>query len=563
MATTLKKELKEIIQYRNAYFLAFSATTGYVCFGWDIGLIGGVIALPSFQEYFGLLSESASAQASFDGNIVSVLQAGGFFGALSSSYFSSRFGRKPVMLASAIIYLVGSIIQSTAGIGMSSNVGLKILYFSRFLGGVGVGLMAALVPSYVAECSPRAIRGRCTGSIEVAVGLGNMLAFWVNYSVSLNISPGQMQWRLPIISQMVPGVLFLFLMLFQPESPRWLVERGRYDEAAAALAYIARKDPDDDAVVLTLREIRADFVGKHNLPLLAQFRKMGESRAIALRCIIPSIATFFQQWSGTNAINYYAPQIFASLGITGTSQTLFATGIYGVVKFVVTCLTLAFVIERWGRKRTLIYGGIAQGLMMLWIGGYSGAHPNQGVVAGTYVSIVAIYLFGVFFCLGWGFTPLVLGSEVAPGHLRTAVMSLASATTWLFTYVIAQITPIMLDRITYGTYLVFGVASFIMVAWVYVFIPETTGYPLEDIKYLFEKDIIIRSLEDAPGGWIFLGRRRAVSVEELKAIDALPTHSPKEVLEELKTRSEEESPSGQNHSRSRKNSEKWEDPLII
>ncbi|KAG2749931.1 general substrate transporter [Suillus brevipes Sb2] len=544
MATTLKKELRDIIQYRNAYFLAFSATTGYVCFGWDIGLIGGVLALPSFQQYFGLLSESASARASLSANIVSVLQAGGFFGALFSSYFASRFGRKPALLASGVIYLIGSIIQSTAGIGTSPAVGLKVLYFSRFFGGMGVGLMAALVPTYVSECAPRAIRGRCTGSIEFSVGLGNMLAFWVNYSVSLNISPGQMQWRLPIIAQIVPGVLFLFFMLFQPESPRWLVERGRYEEAAAALAYIASKDQDDNAVVLTLSEIRADFVGKHRLPLLTQFRKMAESRVIFLRCIIPSLATFFQQWSGTNAINYYTPQIFAGLGFSSTSSALFATGIYGVVKFVVTCFTLAFVIESWGRKRTLIYGGLAQGLMMLWIGGYAGAHPNQGIVPATL-----------------GFYSPCPRSEVAPGHLRSAVMSLASATTWLFTYVIAQITPIMLNRITYGTYLVFGVASFIMAIWVYICIPETTGYPLEDIKYLFEKDIIVRSLEDAPGGRVFLGKRRAVSVEDLKTIDALPMNSPKDISEELKSRSEEESMKGPSLRYSK--SQKFEDPLII
>ncbi|KAG0701220.1 general substrate transporter [Suillus ampliporus] len=558
MATTLKRELQDIIQYRNAYFLAFSATTGYVCFGWEIGLIGGVLALPSFQEYFGLLSESASAHASFNGNIVSVLQAGGLFGALSSTYFSGRFGRKPALLASAVIYIVGCIIQATAGIGMSLHVGLKVLYFSRFLVGVGVGLMSALVPSYVPECAPRAIRGRCTGCIELAVGLGNMLAFWINYSVSINISPGQIQWRLPIIVQIIPGALLLLLMPFQPESPRWLVEHGRYEEAAAALAYIARKDPSDDAILLTLGEIRADFVGKRKLPLLTQFRKMGESKVIALRCIIPSIATFFQQWSGTNAINYYSPQIFAGLGFSTTSSTLFATGIYGVVKFVVTCITLAFVIESWGRKRTLIYSGLGQCLMMLWIGGYAAVHPNQDVVPATYVSIVAIYLFGVFFCLGWGFTPFILGSEVAPGHLRTAAMALASGTTWLFTYVITQITPIMLDHITYGTYLVFGVASFIMAVWAYIFIPETTGYPLEDIKYLFERDIIVRSLEDAPGGRIFLGKRRAVSVEELKAADTLAT-SPKEIFEELKSQSEEESPQGP----SLGNSQKWEDALII
>ena len=199
----LKKELNELRHYRNAYLLAFSATTGYVCFGWDIGLIGGVLALPSFRQYFGIDQESASAQAALSGNIVSVLQAGGLwvslvlsflrvltsprasFGAIVSTWFAGRYGRKPSMLASAIIFLIGSIIQSIVGLGSTPAVGLKLLYFGRFFGGVGVGLMAALVPTYVSECAPRTIRGRCTGSIEVAVGLGNMLACKCSCSLPL------------------------------------------------------------------------------------------------------------------------------------------------------------------------------------------------------------------------------------------------------------------------------------------------------------------------------------------------------------------------------------------
>ncbi|KAG1736509.1 hypothetical protein EDB19DRAFT_1990572 [Suillus lakei] len=525
MAATLKKALQDIIQYRNAYFLAFSAATGYVSLGWDAGLMSGILPLHA---------------PSLSGNLVSILQAGGLCGAISSSYFSSRFGRKPSLLAAGVILLIGNTIQSTIGIGMSPDVALKVLYFSRFFAGIGVGLLAPVVPTYVSECAPGTIRGRCTGSIPVGLSLGNMLAFWVNYSVSLNISPGTMQWRLPIIVQIVAGVLFLFFMLFQPESPRWLVERGRYEEAAAALAYIARKDQDDDAVVLILNEIRADFVGRHNLSLLTQFRKMGESRIIALRCVISFIAIIFQQWSGTSAINYYSPQMFASLGFSAASLTLLATGILGVLKFVVACITLAFVIERWGRKRTLIYGGLGQGLTMLWIGGYAGTHPNQGIVPATYVSIVAVYLYAAFYGIGWGFTSQLLGSEVAPGHLRPAVMSLASGISWLMVYAVTQLTPIIVERITYGTYLMFTAISFIMVVWVYFFIPETTGYQLEDIKYLFEKDIIIRSLEDAPGGWIFLGTRRAATVCELKAIDAISTDESKEALEDFKLPSDEE-----------------------
>ncbi|KAF8442201.1 general substrate transporter [Boletus edulis BED1] len=519
----LKKEFEELLHYRNAYFLAFSATTGYVCFGWDIGLIGGVLALPSFQQYFGLDKESAAARAALSGNIVSVLQAGGFFGAMISTWFANRYGRKPSMLASAIVFFIGSVVQSIVGLGSTPAVGLKLFYFGRFFGGVGVGLMSALVPTYVTECAPRTIRGRCTGSIEVAVGLGNML-IWVNYGVSTQIPFGEIQWRLPIIVQIIPGVLFFFLMLFQPESPRWLVEKERYDDAAKSLAYIARTDPRSPSVQFTLSEIRADFVGRRQLGLVTQFRKMGESRMIALRCIIPSLLTFFQQWSGTNAINYYSPQIFTALGISSTTASLLATGIYGVVKFLTTCLVLAFLIDArsWGRKRTLFYGGLAQALMMIWLGGYAAIHPQPTLIPATYLSILAIYLFGVAFCLGWGMTPLVLGSEIAPGHLRPAVMSLATGVTWLFSYVIAEVTPRMLARIRWGTYVVFGVAGVLMAGWAWVGVPETTGVPLEDVTWLFHdggEGVWTRFVQDAPGGGCVLrvlGKRRVTSVEELQ-----------------------------------------------
>lgn len=132
-------------------------------------------------------------------------------------------------------------------------------------------------------------------------------------------------------------------MLFQPESPRWLVEKGRYAQAAQTLAYVARVTPEDPAVLVTLDEIKEEFEGRDKLTLWQQFKGMGASRAIAIRCFIPSLVMFFQQWTGTNAINYFSPEIFTGLGITGTSSTLFATGIYGVVKVICVFLMLAFI----------------------------------------------------------------------------------------------------------------------------------------------------------------------------------------------------------------------------
>ncbi|KII85074.1 hypothetical protein PLICRDRAFT_178829 [Plicaturopsis crispa FD-325 SS-3] len=517
-----KEEIADIVRYRNAYLLALSAAMGSIFYGWDIGLIGGIISLPSFQASFGFNTKTASEKADLSGNIVAILQGGCFFGALSTGYLSGRFGRKPCLIASGVLYIIGSAIQCIVGLGSSQAVALRVLYFSRFFAGLGVGMVSALVPSYVSECTPRAIRGRCTGMIQLANNLGIMLslrrtgAVWVNYGVSLNIAPTDMQWRIPFIVQNIPGVLFTVLMCFQPESPRWLVEHEQYDRAAKALAFAARKTVDDPAVVATLDEIKADLEGRQQTSLLTQFKMMGESRVTAMRCFIPSLVMFFQQWSGTNAINYYSPSIFAGLGITGTSSGLFATGIYGVVKVVSVALILAFAVESFGRKKCLIVGGLGQGLMMMWIGGYSAIHPSNHAVPASYVSIVAVYFYAIFYCVGWGPVPWVVASEVAPNHVRAAAMSVAIGVNWLFSFTISKITPIMLNKITYGTFLLFGFLCLIMAAWAYVFLPECKGYALEDVKYLFEKDMTLRALEDAPLGHIFIGKRRAVPVAELR-----------------------------------------------
>ncbi|KAG1738437.1 general substrate transporter [Suillus paluster] len=511
-----KDTLTDASRYRNAYTLAFSASLGSIFFGWDTGLMGGILTLKSFQNYFGINKLSASAQANFNGNIVSIMQAGCFFGVLLTGWASSRFGRKRSLIASGVIYIIGSLIQAVTGLGSSQAVALKVLYFGRVFAGIGVGMVSALAPSYISECMPRHIRGRCTGLVQFSDNIGMMLAFWVNYSASINIPSSDLQWRMPFIVQMVPGVLFVLFMLPQPESPRWLVERERYDEAASTLAYVARTSVDDKSVLLTLDEIKADFIGKQRISLGTQFRMMGESRQTALRCLIPSILTFFQQWTGTNAINYFSPQIFAALGITGTASGLFATGIYGVVKVVAVGLTLAFAVEGWGRKMCLFVGALGQGLMMLWIGGFGAIHPQPTIVPASYVSIIAVYLYAVFYCLGWGPLPWVVASEVAPNHVRAAALTVAVGVNWLFSFTISRLTPVMLEKITYGTFLLFGVCCIIMAAWTYFLLPETKGYALEDIKYLFEKDVIVRSLEDAPGGRVFLGRRRATPVKEMR-----------------------------------------------
>jgi MFS transporter, SP family, sugar:H+ symporter len=213
----------------------------------------------------------------------------------------------------------------------------------------------------------------------------------------------------------------------------------------------------------------------------------------------------FQQWTGTNSINYYAPQIFASIGLKGTSAGLFATGIYGVVKVCLTALGLMFAVEQVGRKYCLIVGGIGQAFAMFYIGIHAAIDPTKTssssdaatplTGAGTF-AIVCVYLFVTFYSFGWGPVPFVLSAECSPNHLRSLVMALALMTQWLFNFVIAKITPIMLADITYGTFLLFGSLCICMSIYAVVCVPETKNVPLESIHILFEKDIIRGCIRD-------------------------------------------------------------------
>jgi MFS transporter, SP family, sugar:H+ symporter len=334
-----------------------------------------------------------------------------------------------------------------------------------------------------------------------------MLSYFINYAINLNTNGiGERSWRIPFAMQCIPGLVLLVGLLFQNESPRWLVEKKRIEEARAALSRVRSLDANCRDVSDELDEIVNDFHGREKLSLLQQLRAFGDSKATLYRCTMAIILMFWQQWTGSNGINYYSPQIFASIGLTGRSQGLFATGIYGVVKVVVTGLGLAIATEQVGRKWSLIIGGLGQAFAMFYIGGYSAVHPvhastngnAQPLTSGGTFAIVCIYLFVVFFSFGWGPIPWVLSAECSPNHVRSLVMALAVMMQWLCNFSIAKLTPIMLAKISYGTFLLFGSTGLLMALYAVFFVPETKRVPLESIHLLFEgeKSIVVAAMRD-------------------------------------------------------------------
>jgi sugar porter (SP) family MFS transporter len=483
------------------YWMAASACWGGMLFGWDSGLIGGILPRPAFKNAFGL-SNNPTAWANISGWIVSVLQAGCFFGAMSAAWVSERFGRRGALFIAAFWFHLGSLLQTTAKSGsQSASSALIQLYVGRAVGGFGVGMVSVVVPTYVSESSPKHIRGRLTGMYQLFIVIGIALSFWVNYGMLVQIGDKDIHneriWRVPFALQHIPGILLVLTMIPEKESPRWLGEKGRWEDAKMVIARLSQKSVDHPDVVNEVDDIRADLERNVKLSFIEQFRQATSSGKMFYRCSIPAIMMFWQQWTGVNSMNYYSPVIFQELGLSGGRATLLGTGIYGIVKIVMTVAVLSLGMEQYGRKALLVWGGVGQSLPMFYIAGYR--HIRQGspkIDGASYVAIVMIYLYVTFYSFGWSVAPWPAMSESVPNQLRSLTMSIGLMSNWLFNFTISKITPILLNKIRWGTYLLFACTTMSAVLWAVFFFPETGGYAIEDIHQLWEGNLLKQSMRD-------------------------------------------------------------------
>jgi sugar porter (SP) family MFS transporter len=314
-----------------------------------------------------------------------------------------------------------------------------------------------VVPLYISENSPRAIRGGLTGIYQLFIATGTMLAFWVNYGSILHIK-GDAVYIVPLALQAMPAVLLVGCMLLNNESPRFLAKADRWEEATKALCRVRNLPATDEYIQGELRDIAEQL--EHERMLIGGsttkdlLREMFTIPGNRKRVLISIGLMICQQMTGTNAINYYAPQIFNNLGITGDSNRLFATGIYGVVKMVTCAAFLIFAADSLGRRRSLLWTSIAQGSAMMYIGLYvriSPPLPNTPLPGAGYMALVCIFLFAGFFQWGWGPVCWIYVSEIPTARLRSLNVAIAAATQWLFNFVVARATPNMLVNVgSYG-----------------------------------------------------------------------------------------------------------------
>ncbi|KAI9167907.1 putative quinate permease [Paramyrothecium foliicola] len=472
-------------EVRNWYihWIALVASMSALAMGYDTAVIGGTMALDSFRRDFRMEDMPQSERDTIQGNIVSTFQAGCFFGALITFPAAERFGRRITIMCAACVFLLGGTLMTAARGNMAFIVA------GRAIAGLGIGSTSMCVPVYISETAPPSIRGRLVGIFEIASQGGGMLGFWINYATSQTISNTSIaQWTIPMALQLAPGILLAFGMLICPESPRWLARKDRFEEAEAVLTRIRRLPADHAYVRQEINEIRLQVEERSTLQMSRkqQFKKLFQ-KGVRNRMAIGMALMFLQSFTGVNIITYYAPRIFETLGIVGTSTKLFSTGLYGCFKTLGMITFTFIVVERVGRRKGLIWGAVFGCIPMFYLGGYVlKADPATASAAGDmqrdgwgYLAMVCVYFNAFVICATWQGITWTYASEIFPLDIRMLCVAITTADTWLGSFIIARSTPYMITDLGYGTYFMFGGFVIAMGIWAFFCVM------LEDMDALF------------------------------------------------------------------------------
>ncbi|BEI91380.1 uncharacterized protein CcaverHIS019_0402000 [Cutaneotrichosporon cavernicola] len=509
--------------FKNAKIVGITslATLGGFLFGYDQGVVGNVLALQRFGADFPRVYMDANIKGWF----VSSLLLGAWFGSLLSGPLCDKLGRKRSIMFQVLVFTLGSALQTGARVEAH-------MFAGRIIAGLSIGSLTHIVPMYIAELAPAAMRGALVALQQLSITLGILFSYWIAYGTShiggtrcsdipysgpkgpdghatfdaYNDVPaggctGQSQaaWRVPVGIQILPGLILGIGMFFMPYSPRWLVEVGRDDEAKATLSRLRSLPIDDPDVVREFVEIKAEVITIRQIRETRGTGKSGLARALQPyvellstksnfhRLYIGCTTMFFQQFIGCNAIIYYAPTIFAQLGMDPNTTSLLATGVYGITNTLFT-LPAVFFLDRVGRRKLLMVGAAGCFVSLVMVGSLVAAfgHDWPKYAVQGRVAIAFVYIYDVFFSFSWAPIGWVLPSEIFNLATRSTAVSITTSTTWMSNFIIGVVSPLMLEKIPHGgTYFFF--AGFAVLGFIstYFFLPETRRVALEDMDAIW------------------------------------------------------------------------------
>lgn len=447
------------------------ATIGGFLFGYDSGAVNGT--QEGLRQAFGLSDAGL-------GFTVGSLLIGCFIGAFLAGRLADLFGRRNVMMITAVLFTVGALIQ-----GFAHDHTLFVI--ARLMGGMAVGAASVLSPAYISEVAPASVRGRLTTLQQIMIIIGLTIAFVVNYFLAQSAGEstasywaGIEAWRWMYLMQAVPAVIFLVALIFIPESPRYLVSKGRDEKALQVLTSLY----GSDVARGKLDEIRATYAEDHR-PRLSDIKGNG---LFGIRPIVWAgiMLAVFQQLVGINVIFYYGETLWKLAGVS--EEAALQRNILSGVVSIAACIVTIMVIDKIGRKPLLLIGsaGMAVSLFAMAYAFNSGTldaagqlqlTPNMGMVA-----LIAANLYVIFFNGTWGPVMWVMLGEMFPNQIRGSALAVAGFAQWFANYLIAQTFPIMAGWSLTGSYLFYAISAAISFFLVQKLIHETRGKELEQME---------------------------------------------------------------------------------
>ncbi|KAH6989667.1 general substrate transporter [Ilyonectria sp. MPI-CAGE-AT-0026] len=470
------------------YVLAVVASCGSNMIGYTSAFIGTTITLESFKKKFGIDTKTTEERNLISENIVSLFIAGAFFGALLTYILSHWVGRKWCLTIASAMFTLGAGLQC----GANHTTGLGILYAGRVISGLATGIASNIVPIYLSELAPPAIRGRLVGLYELGWQIGGMVGFWINYGVEKHIPESHKQWLIPFAIQIIPSGLLFAGSLWIRESPRWLFLNDRRRQAMDNLCWIRQLAPTDIYITEEVAAIDQALEAQKaagGIGLWKPFQALVKRSNMMWRLFLGCMLFFWQNGSGINAINYYSPTIFSSIGVQRDTVNVM-TGIFGVVKAIMTFVWLLFLVDQLGRRKLLLIGGVTGSICMWVIGAYvyvvePTKNPQDHLSGSGIAAIVFFYLWTAVYTPTWNGTPWVINSEFFDPNFRSLAQATTTASNWFFNFLVSRFTEQMFAAMGYGVYMFFAALSFLAFVFAFFLIPETSGIPLEKVERLF------------------------------------------------------------------------------
>jgi len=466
--------MKSTVNIGYVIFLSVVAALGGFLFGYDTAVISGTIA-----QVTSLFSLDSIQQGWFVGCAL----VGSIFGVLCAGVLSDHFGRKKTMILSAILF-------SISGIGCAISCDFNQLVIYRIIGGIGIGVVSIISPLYISEVSVSKYRGRLVSLYQLAVTVGFLGAYLVNYwllQYSLDgaaklCNPALLKifhteaWRGMLGMESLPALLFFIVIFFIPESPRWLILKKKESLAKLILQRIYGNEKDVQFELNETRQVSQSETKSEWRLLL----KPGIFKAVLIGVAIAILGQFM----GVNAVLYYGPTIFESSGLSG-GDSLFYQVLVGLVNMLTTVLAMS-IIDKVGRKKLVYYGVSGMIVTLFFIAFYFIKGKELGI---PNVFLLVCFLAYIFCCAAsicaviW-----VLLSEMYPIKVRGLAMSIAGFSLWIGTYLIGQLTPWMLENLTpAGTFILFAAMCVPYMLIIWKLVPETTGKSLEEIEKMWDK----------------------------------------------------------------------------